>query len=96
MTKIKLTNVSNPAAFGVEWIGESGTVHQLVNSRGTTGLMYGRKTQHSDGWVQARVVDPERFGLTSPPRSMAEFRAIAERFVFAEDDDGEGDDDDIG
>jgi hypothetical protein len=78
---IKLTNVSNPAAFGVEWAGESGKRYQLVNPRGTASLMMGAERHDGNGWANTPVSDPERFGMTSAPRTFAEFRRIAEAFT---------------
>lgn len=77
---MKLTNVSNPAAFGVEWAGESGTRYQLANARGSAVLMFGAKRAHGE-WVSTPVTAPERFGMRRPPESMAEFLAIAEAFT---------------
>jgi hypothetical protein len=78
---IKLMNVSNPAAFGVEWTNE-GNRFQLVNSRGTASLMFGM--QHEDGrWMSTGVVDPERFGMSGPPKNFRAFLAIAESYVNA-------------
>jgi len=75
---VRFVNVSNPAAYGVEW--RSGTSrYQLVNLRGTTSLIYG--LNYGGEWLTVPVVDPERFGLTEPPKSFSEFRAIAERYV---------------
>lgn len=79
-----LVNVSNPAAFGVEWkAGETGSRYQLVNVRGTTGLLFGVKVQGASGWSTMPVVDPSRFGMDSPPRTFAEFRKVAENYIDA-------------
>jgi hypothetical protein len=81
----RLHNVSNPAAFGIEWThGDSGNTFQLVNARGTSGLMFGMRASGRGEWSTMRVVNPERFGMTRPPRTFAEFRAIAERYIGAE------------
>lgn len=48
-----IRNVSNPAAYGAQWDGESGTTYQLVNPLGTA---VGRE-ERSDGWS---VDDRER------------------------------------
>jgi hypothetical protein len=70
-------NVSNPAAFGVEWsAGENR--YQLVNQRGTSSLLFGSCV--GGIWNSTPVVDPERFGEL-PPKTFAQFRAIAETFV---------------
>ena len=75
-------NVSNPAAFGVEWAaGETGNRYQLVNSRGTTGLMFGAKHEGTTEWISTRVVDPERFGLLAPPKTFHDFMLIVRRYV---------------
>ena len=75
---MKLHNVSNPAAFGIEW-QDDGTRYQLVNSRGTRSLMLGMQTGRT--WRNTTVVNPERFGMHRPPQTMAEFLAIAEAFT---------------
>lgn len=78
-------NVSNPAAFGAEWAaGDNGNRFQLVNSRGTTSLMFGVQRAGREGpgeWVSTQVIAPERFGLVSPPRTWAEFLAIVRAYV---------------
>ena len=78
---VRFVNVSNPAAFGVEWTaGDHDNRYQLVNPRGTTGLMFGASYDKGP-WLTTPVIDPERFGLTTPPRSFGEFRKIAEQYV---------------
>jgi hypothetical protein len=78
----KLVNVSNPAAFGVEWsAGENGNRYQLANPRGTTGLLFGVKHEGSDKWLTTTVADPERFGMTASPTTFAQFRDVASRYV---------------
>jgi hypothetical protein len=80
MTTIR--NVSNPAAYGAEWDGESGTTYQLVNPRGTTSLLLGAKNDRTGGrWMTVSVTDPERFGLTSPPAKWATFLAVVRKYV---------------
>jgi len=75
-------NVSNPAAFGAEWAaGDNGNRFQLVNSRGTTSLMFGVLHENSTEWISTQVIEPGRFGLDSPPRTWAEFLAIVRRYV---------------
>ncbi|WAL67125.1 hypothetical protein ORV05_04875 [Amycolatopsis cynarae] len=82
VTLPKLTNVSNPASFGVEWVtGESESHCQMVNIRGTSSLLFGIKVRGT--WSTTPVVNPGRFGLTRPPKTFAEFRAIAEAFISA-------------
>jgi hypothetical protein len=79
--RIRLQNVSNPAAFGVEWVsGENGNRFQLVNIRGTRSLMFGMS---SDGrpWTTTPVVNPERFGMSEPPKRFAEFLKVATSYV---------------
>lgn len=81
---VKLANVSNPAAFGVEWVaGETGNTYQLVNPRGLDSLHFGVKRAGSDRWVTTRVVDPSRFGMTEAPKTFKAFLAIAEAYVNA-------------
>lgn len=81
---IKLINVSNPAAFGVEWVaGETGNRYQLCTSRGTATLTFGVRHADSDRWMTQTVMAPERFGMTSAPKTFAAFLAIAEAYVNA-------------
>ncbi len=77
---ISYVNVSNPAAFGVEWITE-GNRYTLVNPRGTAALWFGVKR---DGrWSHINVIDPSRFGLTDPPTSFPAFMAVVRAYVQA-------------
>lgn len=81
-TPIRFQNVSNPAAFGVEWTSEeSGTRFQLVNPRDTMSLAFGMRRAGNDRWSTTVVVDPSRFGMTAPPRTFAQFREIATAYV---------------
>jgi hypothetical protein len=77
----RLVNVSNPAAFGVEWTDAEGNVYQLVNPVGTTGLQWGRKPPGGTHWWSGSVTDPDRFGLTTAPVKFSDFRGICERYV---------------
>lgn len=78
----RLTNVSNLAAYGVEYIiPGSTTVVQLVNLRDTAGLVMGMKDD-SGRWFMDRVSNPERF-LDSPPRSYKEFLIVVDRWFDA-------------
>ena len=84
--KIKLTNVSNPAAFGAEWVnGSNGNRFQLVNPRGTTRLDFGVRSEGVTEWRTTRVADPSRYGMNRPPRTVIEFLAIADRFVNSDE-----------
>ncbi len=59
---ITYTNVSNPAAFGVQWVAR-GDRYALVKPRGTAALLVGVKR---DGrWSHPEVIDPSRFGLNN-------------------------------
>ncbi|ONI83481.1 hypothetical protein ALI22I_33840 [Saccharothrix sp. ALI-22-I] len=81
MSEVKFANVSNPAAFGVEWsAGENGCRFQLVNVRGTTGLMFGMKAPGRDRWSSMAVVDPSRF-LEATPRTYGDFLKVAHAYV---------------
>ena len=80
--KIKLTNVSNTAAFGAEWTtGHNGNRFQLVTPRGTAELFFGVLSEGSTEWRTTRVVDPSRFGMDGPPRTIVDFLDIAEKYV---------------
>ena len=80
-----MTNVSNPAAYGVEWRSGEGldaVEHQLVNPRGTTALWFESRSRHTyPKWVHTDVVRPERFGLTSPPKTWKAFEAVVLAFL---------------
>lgn len=80
--EIQYRNMSTPASFGVEWKANNGThSHQLVNIRGTTSLDYGIKAPATREWSTTRVVDPERFGLTQPPKDYTEFMTVVRQFA---------------
>lgn len=82
MSAVRLTNVSNPVAFVVEWIaGESGNRYQLVNPRGSVTLWFGMWREDENRWATATVVDPSRFGMTQPPTSFRAFLAVANSYV---------------
>lgn len=89
MTEPELRDLSNPAAYGAEWSSEHHT-YQLVCSRGTSTLMLGIKPAGSDCWTSTPVIAPERFGMTGPPSTTAEFLAIARAFVAAAGMDTDG------
>lgn len=74
-----LSNVSNPAAFGVEW-ERDGSSCQLVNLRGTDGLLFGLRVEGRTDWVTTPVEEPGRF-LTGVPSTFAEFRTAALAFA---------------
>lgn len=81
MADTPMVNMSNPASFAVEWVaGDTGSHYQLVNIRGTTGLMFGARHEGSDQWVTTPVVDPSRF-MEHPPKSFREFSAVARKFI---------------
>ncbi len=77
---IRYVNVSNPAAFGVEWTTEDNRF-TLVNPRGTAALWFG--AYHDGRWWHMDVVDPSRFGLTDPPTSFQAFMTIVRAYVEA-------------
>lgn len=80
--RIKLTNVSNPVAFAAEWTaGHNGNRFQLLNPRGTTDLNFAVLSEGATEWRATGVVNPSRFGMDRPPRTVTEFLAIAERYV---------------
>ncbi len=81
---VKVTNVSNIAAFGAQWAGDGGTVYQLVNARGSSVLTMGAKPATTGVWQHMTVTSPERFGFTGPCKSAGELVRIAERFVAGE------------
>jgi hypothetical protein len=82
MSTVMLTNVSNTAAFAVEWIaGESGNRYQLVNPRGSVTLWFGMWRDDEQRWAIDTVVDPSRFGMTQPPTSFPAFLAVANSYI---------------
>lgn len=78
---MKYINASNPAAFAVEWVAESGNRFQLVNSRGTASLMFGAYKADEGRWVSTPVVDPARFGLTAPCKTFSAFMNVVRAYV---------------
>lgn len=78
----KLHNVSNPAAWGVEFeLEPGGTRHQFVVSHpGGTEVIFGSR-QPGRGWVIGVVSNPWRFGPI--PTSYKELVAWAEAFNAA-------------
>lgn len=81
-SSIKFRNVSNPAAFGAEWIEpDSGTTFQLVNSRATSGLFMGMKRKGGEWSSPQSVVRPERFGMHEPPKNWKDFAGIVRAFL---------------
>lgn len=78
---VKVSNVSNIAAFGAEWAGDAGTVYQLVNARGSSVLTMGAKPAATGVWQHMTVTSPERFGFTGPCKSAGELLKVAERFI---------------
>lgn len=82
VNRIKLTDVSNPAAFGVEYAnGGNGNRFRLTNPRGTTELDFSVLSEGSTEWRTTRVVNPARFGMEKPPRTALAFLDIADRYV---------------
>lgn len=81
---MQLKNVSNPAAFGIEWTA-CNTRYQLCNPRGTSCLMMGIQTGGMS-WHTTTVVSPERFGLAGPPANWRMFLAIAKAFIIPAED----------
>lgn len=83
-TAIRLVNVSNPAAYGIEWVnGDNGNRYQLVNERGTSRLTFGVLIKGSDTWLTQRVIAPERFGVAGIITSYRAFEAIVRAYVEA-------------
>ena len=82
MSTVKLTNVSNPAAFAVEWTAEeSRNRYQLINPRDSETLWFGMWRQDEQRWATTPVVAPSRFGMDRPPKSFHAFFAIANTYV---------------
>ena len=83
MPQIKLQNVSNIAAFGVEWRGgeDDRNRYQLMNPRGSSTLIFSALYDDQKEWMTTRVVEPSRFGMVKPPKSFHEFLAIARAYV---------------
>ena len=83
-TTPRVTNVSNPAAWGAEWTAESGTRFQLVSARGTTTVRLGMKTPTAVRWSTTEVSRPERFGEL-PVANFRAWTALVNAFVAGED-----------
>jgi len=82
MTAPRITNVSNPAAFGAEW-NDGESRYQLCVSRGTATLIMGHWSAEQGRWFNTPVASPERFGMTRAPKSWREFARIVEAFITA-------------
>ncbi|MEO6085698.1 MAG: hypothetical protein ABIQ18_21530 [Umezawaea sp.] len=81
MSEVRFANVSNPAAFGVEWsAGENGNRYQLVNPRDTDGLIFGMKVEGAHQWSVVPVVDPTRF-MDTAPKNFRSFLEVARAYV---------------
>lgn len=79
---IKYVNVSTPAAFGVEWVnGDNGSTFQMVNIRGTGGLLFGVRLADSAKWITTPVIGPERFTDGEPIKTINQFMAVVRRYV---------------
>lgn len=76
-------NISNEFTFGAEWEENNMTV-QLVNIKGTVLLSSARwPTNSPDTMITGNVEDPERFGMTVPPRDYEEFCLIVAAYRAA-------------
>jgi hypothetical protein len=82
---VRIVNVSNLAAYGVE-IASDGGITQIVNARGSHELRLGMKPAGSSRWMSTRIDNPERFGFHGPCRNIGELRRIAEHFIAAAQD----------
>lgn len=81
---INPTNVSNVAAFAVEWTaGDTGNTYQLINERGTRRVQVAARHAGADRWHTTEVTSPERFGMDVAPKTFAQFRAFALAFINA-------------
>ena len=81
---MKTTNASTREAFSAEWVrGDNGNRFHLVNPRGTMDLYFGALHEGAETWRDTKIVDPSRWGMDSPPRSVVEFLAIADRYANA-------------
>lgn len=78
----RYVNVSNPAAFGIEWTHpESGNAFQMVNIRGTDNLIMGFRPAGRTGWITTLVACPERFTDGQPITTYARFLAIVRHYA---------------
>lgn len=77
---ITYRNVSNPAAFAVQWSAQANR-YTLVNPRGTVALWFG--VWRDGRWSHMDVIDPSRFGLTDPPKSFPAFMTVVRAYVQA-------------
>lgn len=87
MTKLdayQITNVSNPAAIGMQWVEpESKSDFQLVFHRiGTNTVWMGYRKAGGKLWSTFAVVDPDRFG--DFPRTEREALEYTRKFIEAE------------
>lgn len=81
---IKLSNISNIAAWGTEWVnGDNGNRYQMVQQRGTSGLVFGVLPAGQNRWINTPVSAPERFGHVKVFKSYREFEAIVRAYVEA-------------
>lgn len=75
-----LSNVSNSAAYGVEWVID-GARMQLTCARGGEGLTLAIQTHAGSEWLVSEVESPERFG--APVTGPRELRHVAARLIEA-------------
>lgn len=78
----RITNMTTPASFGVEW-SEGASTYQLVNPRGTRCLLLGIKGERD--WLTTTVVDTDRF-MDRIPRTWAEFHRVLEAWFAGTED----------
>ncbi|MCG8926634.1 hypothetical protein [Lentzea sp. CC55] len=81
MSEPNFKNVSNPAAFGVEWTaGNHGSRYQLVNPKGTSSLLFGVMVSGSKTWSTTPVIAPDRF-LRATPETFGDFLEAARAYA---------------
>ena len=78
---MKISNVSNIAAIGAEWITGDGTRCQLVSARGSSVLTLGMLSAGETRWMSATVDKPERFGMTGPLGGWTDMARVAAAFT---------------
>ena len=77
-------NISNPAAFGWQWVEpDSSTEFQLVYPRDTGTLYLGMRRKAASAWDTVTVTNPQRFLMGGHPTTVKAWRVVVDRWFAA-------------